>query len=315
MKKLLALLALALVLFSLCIVIISAGMLDDFYRIFFGAPSGGLISEKNLELYMSLDRDYGMPDFGIYSFFRYKIGLVDGTKGNGYYFNSGYSSNIRFETASPANKLFHITDAITLMAWVKHDSPFQSYGYITGSINEEGFMGRPYVLQSFDHGSDISLAHRYKFSIENSDNDVFTLSIPYRNSLYYTSGRWDCVAATYDSNVATDNARIYRDGKLVAMGTFQGKIKTYDSTNKLYIGKNFNGTLDEVRIYSRALGAQEITDWCSSFDVNIPLTTETTILSALSGSYGSEQDAGEQDSLLSAITRTLIDADMLPNGQ
>jgi hypothetical protein len=75
-------------------------------------------------------------------------------------------------------------------------------------------------------------------------------------------GRWTHFTATVDGNVAT----LYIDGREVASGTFTFGPKTDASmaignTNGVNGGQNtqtFNGDLDEVRIYNRALTAAEV---------------------------------------------------------
>ena len=77
-------------------------------------------------------------------------------------------------------------------------------------------------------------------------------------------GRWQYVAATYDGSTA----RIYIDGNLAASTTYTAnvgdsntwRIGAYGST----AGGFFDGLVDNVRIYSRALSASEIqTDMAS----------------------------------------------------
>ena len=70
-----------------------------------------------------------------------------------------------------------------------------------------------------------------------------------------TSGGWQHVAATYDGTVA----RLYVDGVLAASGTCTGSVGT---SNTWRIGAyqspaagNFDGRIDDVRIYRRAISA------------------------------------------------------------
>jgi hypothetical protein len=77
-------------------------------------------------------------------------------------------------------------------------------------------------------------------------------------------GRWQHVAATYDGSTA----RIYVDGALAASSTFTGNV---GDSNTWRIGAYgspatgfFDGNVDDVRVYSRALSATEIqTDMAS----------------------------------------------------
>ena len=66
-------------------------------------------------------------------------------------------------------------------------------------------------------------------------------------------GRWSYLAATYDGAVV----RLFVDGVEVAHGAHTGAIKS--TSDPLWIGGNqpygeyFQGTIDEVRVYDRAL--------------------------------------------------------------
>ncbi|WP_084285447.1 LamG-like jellyroll fold domain-containing protein [Solirubrobacter soli] len=71
-------------------------------------------------------------------------------------------------------------------------------------------------------------------------------------------GTWSHLAATYDGATL----RLYINGVLTASSAYSGSLNV--STGDLYIGGNnvwsewFDGTIDEVRIYDRALAATEI---------------------------------------------------------
>lgn len=68
--------------------------------------------------------------------------------------------------------------------------------------------------------------------------------------------QWVNIIYVYDENSQTDRA--YRNGKL--LGT---SPKTVDSSNMkypdyMYIGNGYNGYIDDIRIYNRALSESEI---------------------------------------------------------
>jgi hypothetical protein len=67
------------------------------------------------------------------------------------------------------------------------------------------------------------------------------------------AGVWHHVAATVNGT----SGQIYWDGEPVTMtDAVIGALET--DTTQLTIGENINGWLDDVRIYSRALGAEEV---------------------------------------------------------
>ena len=82
-----------------------------------------------------------------------------------------------------------------------------------------------------------------------------------------TANVWTHMAATYDGSTV----RLFINGVQVASAAFSGSITS--STNPLRIGGNsiwgeyFQGMIDEVRIYNRALSQPEI-----QTDMNTPIT-------------------------------------------
>ena len=73
---------------------------------------------------------------------------------------------------------------------------------------------------------------------------------------------WHHVAVTIDE--ATMGMALYLDGEKVATGTTSTLPRELGNTNLNYLGKSqwddpyLPGSLDEVRIYNRALSGQEI---------------------------------------------------------
>lgn len=78
-----------------------------------------------------------------------------------------------------------------------------------------------------------------------------------------TSTRWYQVATTFDGTAG----RLYVDGTLVASQVWTGSVAPNSSPQGLFIGemlpaiggpRNFNGAIDDVRVYDRALPESEI---------------------------------------------------------
>ncbi len=78
-----------------------------------------------------------------------------------------------------------------------------------------------------------------------------------------STGSWHHIVGTYDKNAGSDQVKLYKDG--IEGGypdTYTGSIST--NTEPLVIGADsdgnypFNGAIDEVRIYNRALSPEEI---------------------------------------------------------
>ena len=91
-------------------------------------------------------------------------------------------------------------------------------------------------------------------------------------------GRWQHVAATYDGSTA----RIYLDGTLAATSTFTGNVGDSNSWRIGAYGSPaggfFQGLIDNVRIYGRALSASEIqTDLASRIQPDRTPPTVTSL--------------------------------------
>ena len=85
-------------------------------------------------------------------------------------------------------------------------------------------------------------------------------------------GKWHHIVGTYDSAGGTNNLKLYQDGILVAQTTATGNIDT--NTAILNIGRQgittgrFDGMIDEVRVYNRALSSSEVSSRYTKFLLN-----------------------------------------------
>ncbi|MGH7176842.1 MAG: LamG-like jellyroll fold domain-containing protein [Tepidisphaeraceae bacterium] len=156
-------------------------------------------------------------------------------------------SGIEFDGSSgyltaPNKSSLNPTTAISLIAWVKADT------WANGNrrILQKGNTDNQYRLTG--EGGLL------KFHLAGVNGGVLTTALP-------STGVWHHVAATYDGATM----RIFLDGVDVANGAAGGAIAT--TSDPLYIGHKaagswvgnlFDGVMDDVRIYSRALSTQEI---------------------------------------------------------
>lgn len=88
----------------------------------------------------------------------------------------------------------------------------------------------------------------------NSGNSITSLSSIVANKWYYAVG-------VYDSSLGSNQAKLYIDGKLDNQATLTFTTSTTaDITIGAYSASSFpfNGSIDDVRVYKRALGAGEI---------------------------------------------------------
>jgi len=134
--------------------------------------------------------------------------------------------------------------AFTLEAWVRPDALSQVFDTaVVGSWTTD------------DGGAMIwidGVAGRYRLSLGQE------LSVYLDSVVYPSSYAWHHVAATYDGTTA----RFFLDGTEVASKPFSGDIGDSDTWRIGAYGSTptgfFNGALDEVKIYDRALSASEI---------------------------------------------------------
>ncbi|MBN2180980.1 MAG: discoidin domain-containing protein [Sedimentisphaerales bacterium] len=140
------------------------------------------------------------------------------------------------------NARFDITGQITLAAWVKTND--------AGNGQHNPFVGKGDQSYAIKHASNNSM----EFFIY--DDDWQTLQSPINSSF---NDNWHHIAGTFDGN----QLRLYVDGLLADSMDYTGAIAT--TTYPVNIGRNsqntdrlYEGAIDEVRIYNRALSEAEI---------------------------------------------------------
>jgi hypothetical protein len=158
---------------------------------------------------------------------------VDGKFGRGLSFD-GLDDYVNCSITESLN----ISYAITLEAWVK----------------EQGYENNPYVLTK-ESGYSGWTIHIY------SPNNM-TYSYVYNGSAAATVGfgliplnEWHHLATVVNTN--ENYIRSYKDGASFEFVPWVGGFISSGPTN-LRFGVNFNGSVDEVRVYNRALSEEEI---------------------------------------------------------
>ncbi|MBU4373509.1 MAG: LamG domain-containing protein, partial [Euryarchaeota archaeon] len=154
-----------------------------------------------------------------------------------------------------------ITDAITVEAWVK---PITLGGWkrILQKCNV-AVIRESYCLVLKDGTEKVRWelftggTHRYVDSNQNLPSD-----------------RWTHIVGSYDGQVM----RIYFNGNLDTSSDYGNNMKIGTNNLDLYIGSSiddpryFSGTIDEVRIYNRALSAEEIKQHYEGKQTSLTLT-------------------------------------------
>jgi hypothetical protein len=172
----------------------------------------------------------------------------------------GGSSYISVPAASPLNA----TTAVTVSAWVK--TTVTNSGTIQGIVCKDitgAITNCPYSLQLDPTGVPcffITITTNANFS---KCNTGFALSV----------NVWHYLVGTYDGN----QDLLYIDGVSVGGGTNPGTIAT--TSGALYIGQQksgnsryFNGSIQDVRIYRRALSATEIAAQYASYNSQVQVS-------------------------------------------
>lgn len=163
---------------------------------------------------------------------------VDLTMTSGTYSNGKFGKSILCEsvTAIQVNKdnYFFQNDEFTISMWINPD-----------------YNGEPIFETSPDILSINQLVDSVDVTITGRDDQIRTLvSIP--NDVFEIEN-WSYLTSTNDGNVVS----IYLNGVLVASSGYTFGIKSgINSIN--FANSSWKGQLDEIRIYNRALGQEEI---------------------------------------------------------
>ena len=150
-----------------------------------------------------------------------------------------------------------LTGAMTLSAWV----------FYRGAVTTPGTLGRIICKQtgSSSRGWELNVeewdaAGDWAFSIASNATTKVALTV---DGSRYQTNRWVHVAGVYDPSVPC--LKLYTNGVLGGIRTADVPTVQYNSTNDVYIGSKpspagsyWNGKIDEVRVYNRALSAIEI---------------------------------------------------------
>jgi N,N-dimethylformamidase beta subunit-like, C-terminal/Concanavalin A-like lectin/glucanases superfamily/Bacterial Ig domain len=151
-------------------------------------------------------------------------------------------------TVNDSNSL-DLANALTLEAWV---NPTAINGWEC-ALMKEATGDLAYAIYADNNGNDSGGPRRPVASIRQGNSTYWT-----PGTAQLSTNTWTHLAVTYDGS----NLNIYVNGSLASSLPRSGPINV--SSSPLRMGGNslwgewFNGLIDEVRIYSRALGQAEI---------------------------------------------------------
>lgn len=139
----------------------------------------------------------------------------------------------------------------TVEAWIKLPTTTSGENLIVdwGSDNVNG--GRFTVRIN-------NVSGLYKLRVENKGGGV-------NGTVTLSDGNWHHIAVTYDNSLSTNKYKLYVDGNLDTQGDISTATNTVSLTNMI-IGRRlvasyggfFNGSIDEVRVWDKALTLAEI---------------------------------------------------------
>ena len=162
---------------------------------------------------------------------------------NGAYSFNGVNNNINL---SPIN---FTGNNISISTWVNPTSLTSNRNHVL--IRQQSNVGLDYLLSFQEYGNIMS------FGLTTSNNGYTELDVPIIPS--NNSNSWHNFIAVYNGN----NRFLYKDGVLIGSDFVSGNI--IFSSNKCSIGSAsesfeefFNGKIDELEIYNRALSPAEI---------------------------------------------------------
>ncbi|MCD1116511.1 LamG-like jellyroll fold domain-containing protein [Chryseobacterium turcicum] len=139
----------------------------------------------------------------------------------------------------------------TVEAWIKLPTTTSGENLVTtwGSDNVNG--GRFTVRIN-------NVSGLYKLRIENKGGGV-------NGNITLSDGNWHHIAVTYDNSLSTNKYKLYVDGNLDVQGDISTATNTVALTNMIIgrrinssFGGFFNGSIDEVRVWDKALTLAEI---------------------------------------------------------
>ena len=177
---------------------------------------------------------------------------VAGISGQALKFDNNSQSYVDAGKQSSLNNL----GPMTISMWVNPKSYSFNAGILASKSAISTFAWDGWLFYFFNSSGYVRFQVSY-------DADATTIS---RNSSAGINlNKWQHVVVTWDGSSSPTNIRIYFNNVDVSAGTSgSGSIRDNDSLSSFGIGgntsdiRNFNGLIDEVRVYNRALTASEI---------------------------------------------------------
>lgn len=171
---------------------------------------------------------------------------------------------------------FGKSTSFTVAFWEKHNGvPASDAEFVMSTPSAQGHWSNSGMLLIFDHkgaGSSVDSAILKLMVAEVGNGDHWFELTGANRMPHVLDNQWHHIVFAYDET--TSNMNIYRDGALWSVQSWagHGPIK-FDNTKftGFYLGgkttdwgKPFNGSLDQFRLYNKALSAAEVADLFNS---------------------------------------------------
>lgn len=165
-----------------------------------------------------------------------------------YYFPGEENSFIEVNSAADFN--IPETGALTISLWYQGGSPEADYEYLFVKVDSTSpnYFKQIYGISLFDINQP-NFRHAWALWDDDWTNYPSIQDIPGFND-------WHHIVGVYNNK----NWYIYKNGVLKGSDLSQENVITESPNGKIFIGKSFQGKLDDIRFYDRALTQNEITE-------------------------------------------------------
>jgi len=183
---------------------------------------------------------------------------AQGKVGGAYDFSGNDSANVSFDPKALAG-----SRAVTVAAWFKSYGDPGDWEEIIGCSTEEGNVQTPVKFLWFNKTGLGNNPHTFLLINKDSGGRESCAIGPIKTTPYFHDGNWHHVVLTWDGATATN----YVDGAYDTRQVTGAGALAYTGDRRSLIGNgwafgkathNFNGLIDEVRIYTRALPESEV---------------------------------------------------------
>jgi hypothetical protein len=208
------------------------------------------------------------------------ISYADGIFGNAAVFNGKTYLEMKDNDSLDIHDL-----TISVWAYKSADRNFEKYMPYVYKESDEECWTQPYKL--YERSGNIPILYLHDTSDE-TELDQYSLG---GNPVDFS--KWFLLTVTYDG----EEARIYEDGELTKKEDIEGTVAA--TLGDLYIGMcdgeyYFEGLMDDLRIYNRALSANEVNGlYMSGLEESPQLLTQQKSLVAHYKMEGDSKDATE----------------------